>query len=199
MFPLDLIIAHISSFQDLCNETSSVPANKRSGPWCGGFALRFSPRHRFTGQKYHVIGHAPLCPTFPFSASASQLRFQRTDRGINPRWQLMVSDDRWLSRLFELCLILNGLQIGPGGDNTPEIGPNNLRDLTASPVFQITAIIGNDTSAAITHAALTRKMGESHHKVPLLSAWRLQLHGVRSSNELDPRGWKLQRLSVTPR
>lgn len=76
---------------------------------CGGFALRFSLKLRFTGQKYHVIGHAPLCPSFPFSSPASQLRFQRTDRGINLRWQLMVSDDGWVSRLFELCLILNCL------------------------------------------------------------------------------------------
>lgn len=58
----------------------------------------------------------------------------------------------------------------------------------ASTVFQITAIIGNDISAAITHAALTRKMGKGNDKILALSVWRLQLHGVQSSNELDPRG-----------
>lgn len=100
----------------------------------------------------------------------------------------MVSDDRWLSRLFELCLILNWLQICPGGDDTPEIGPNNSPDLMAFTVFQITAIIKNDTSAAITHAALARKMGKGDHQVLALSAWRLQLHGVQGSDELESRG-----------
>lgn len=58
----------------------------------------------------------------------------------------------------------------------------------ASTVFQITAIIGNDISAVIAHAALTRKMGKGDNKILALSAWRLQLHGVQSSNELDPQG-----------
>lgn len=69
----------------------------------------------------------------------------------------------------------------------------------ASTVFQITAIIENDISGVITHAALTRKMGKGNNEILALLVWQRQLHGVQSSNELEPRGWKRQCLSVTPR
>lgn len=107
-----------------------------------------------------------------------------------------MSDDRWVSRLFELWLIFNTIDV-PGRGQYSRNRSNNFQDLMAATVFQITAITGDGICAAITHAALTRKMGEGDNKIlqcegsdGVIGDFNYMVHGAAMSRTQE--GEKLQ-------